>query len=50
MDRINEFNNSAFAKSIANQQREKSDSKITTIATGVVLVLLMVAFKYAIGN
>jgi len=50
MDRINEFNNSALAKSIAGEQRDKSDSKITSIATGVVMLLLVVAFKYAIGN
>jgi hypothetical protein len=46
MERINEFNNSP----IAYQKNEVSDRKITLIATTVVFVLLVGAFKYAIGG
>jgi succinate dehydrogenase hydrophobic anchor subunit len=50
MDRINEFNNSTLAKSIHNAKREQSDSRIMLRVGGVVVLLLALAFKYAVGN
>lgn len=50
MERINEFKNSAVAQAIAAEKRDLSDRKITVTVTTVVFIMLVCAFKHAIGN
>jgi hypothetical protein len=50
MYQINEFNNSAVAKSVVTERQDKSDRKITLIVTGIVTALMFIAFKHAIGG